>query len=56
MTKIEIIKYIVTQKEVEKIITDSSEFQGTYITFNWNTDDKESFVTITTEGVKQEEK
>ena len=55
MTKIKTVKYLITQKEVEKIITDSSQFKGTYINFNWNMDDKESFVTITTEEVTQEE-
>jgi hypothetical protein len=56
MTKIKTVKYLITQKEVEKIIIDSSQLKGICINFNWNMDDKESFVTITIEEVTQEEK
>jgi len=56
MEKIITTKYLMTQKEIEKIIADSSIFQGTYITFNWNTDDRDSFVIITTEEIGHEDK
>jgi hypothetical protein len=55
MEKFTVTKYRLEQREVEDMIRSHNLFAPNHITFNWNTDDNESFVTITTEEVTHED-
>ena len=55
MEKFTVTKYRLEQREVEDMIRNHNLFAPNHINFNWNTDDKDSFVTITTEEVTHED-
>jgi hypothetical protein len=51
-----ITKYNFKQWEIEEIVRNHRPFRGKDITFNWDTDDEDIFLTVTTEEVNLEDK